>query len=436
MVSLPCSVSLGAPLVEVAAGPRFPEARPFESAEELDEFFQQASPTSAPTASATSSGEGLSTPPRTPPPIFRRRLNEKPFPIVESPPKPSLDDPAMRPVSPASPIGSPPEVPSPGGSPVSSVARSDIYPPLPTPSPSPPRASVPPGFRPDGLLEAGVPPLPKPSPARAKPAASSPVRRSPSPPSTSLSAPSLASPAGSRPNSIAELWEFLRRWEAEREAEDRTRTQLTTYALMRPAHPTDFALRRDLLRARSFGDMLDVLRANTAEPPSSTKELAELRVQNATLTRDNQALLRRLESALADSTRFEHDLATVVGERDERKHNATKTSELVASFRNTVCVLELQLIESTRQANRQVDTCQQLVDRLLWMVTQRNEDLERMSEVLAEQDIAYSALQGEASSYFEQVQEAAAVISSSGADRALRFANQTSHPAPEECPVV
>ncbi|GMF58280.1 unnamed protein product [Phytophthora fragariaefolia] len=191
---------------------------------------------------------------------------------------------------------------------------------------------------------------------------------------------------------------------------------------MRPTLPTDFALRRDLLRAQSFGDMLDVLRANTAEPPSSTKELAELRVQNAKLTRDNQGLLRRLESALASSTRFEHDLATVVRERDEWKRQATKPFELVASFRNTVCVLELQLRESTRQANRRVDSCQQLVDHLRRMVDQ---DLKRMSDVLAERDVAYSALQGVASSYFEQVQEAAAVISSGEADRALRFANQT-----------
>ncbi|GMF49870.1 unnamed protein product [Phytophthora fragariaefolia] len=154
--------------------------------------------------------------------------------------------------------------------------------------------------------------------------------------------------------------------------------------------------------------MLDVLRANTAEPPSSTKELAELRVQNAKLTRDNQALLRRLESALASSTRFEHDLATVVRERDEWKRHVTKTSELVASFRNTVCVLELQLKESTRQANRQVDSCQQLADHLRRMVDQRDKDLKRMSEVLAERDVAYSALEGVASSYFEQVQEASA----------------------------
>ncbi|GMF57302.1 unnamed protein product [Phytophthora fragariaefolia] len=194
---------------------------------------------------------------------------------------------------------------------------------------------------------------------------------------------------------------------------------------MCPALPTDFALRRDLLRAQSFGDMLDVLRANTAEPPSSTKELAELRAQNAKLTRDNQALLRRLESALANSTRFEHDLATVVRERDEWKRHANKTSELVASFRNTVCVLELQLRESTRQANRRVDSCQQLVNHLRRMVDQRDKDLKRMSEVLPERDFAYSALQGVASSYFEQVQEAAAVISSGGADRTLRFANQT-----------
>ncbi|GMF27703.1 unnamed protein product [Phytophthora fragariaefolia] len=390
MVSLPCSVSLRSPLVEVAAGPRFPDAPPFESAEELDEFFQQASPKSAPTDSATSPGEGLSTPPRTPRSIFRRRLDEKPFPSVESPPKLSLDAPVMHPVSPASPIGSPTEVPSPGGSPVSSVAWGDIYSPLSTPSPSPPRASVPPGFRPDGLLEAGVPPLPKPSSVQAKPAASSPIRHPASPPSTSPSAPRSASPAGSRPNLIAELWDFLRRWEAEREAEDRTRTQLTAYGLMRPALSTAFALRRDFLRARSFGDMLDVLRANTAETPGSTKEPAELRVQNAKLTRDNQGLLRRLKSALDNSTPFEHDLATVVRERDEWKRHTTKTSELVASFRNTVCVFELQLRESTRQANRRVDSRHKV-----------------------------------ASSYFEQVQEAAAVISSGGADRALRFANQT-----------
>ncbi|GMF16007.1 unnamed protein product [Phytophthora fragariaefolia] len=298
MVLVPCSGSLRAPLVEVAAGPPFPDAPPFESAEELDEFFQHASPKSAPTDSATSSREGLSTPPRTPRSIFRRRLNEKPFPIVEPPLKPSLDDPAVRPVSPASPIGSPTEVPSPGGSPVSSVALSHIYSPLSTPSPSPPRASVPPGFRPDGLLETGMPPLPKPSPVQAKPAAASPVRRSASPPSTSLSALSSASPAGSRPNSIAELWDFLRRWEAEREAEDRTRTQPTARFL-----------------------------SATGRPSTSDGRPA-------------------------------------------------------------------------RQGPR-------------------------MSEVLAERDVAYSALQCVAFSFFEQVQEAAAVISSGGADCALRLANQT-----------
>ncbi|GMF43577.1 unnamed protein product [Phytophthora fragariaefolia] len=194
---------------------------------------------------------------------------------------------------------------------------------------------------------------------------------------------------------------------------------------MRPALPTVFALRRDLLRVRSFGDMLDVLRGNTAEPPSSTKELAEPRVQNANLTRDNQAPLRRLEPALTSSTRFEHDLATVVPERDEWKRHATKTSELVASFRNTVCVLELQMRESSRQANRRVHFCQQPVDHLRRMVDQRDKDLKRMSEVLAERDVAYSALQVVASSYFEQVQAAAAIISSGGADRALGFANQT-----------
>ncbi|GMG18314.1 unnamed protein product [Phytophthora fragariaefolia] len=59
------------------------------------------------------------------------------------------------------------------------------------------------------------------------------------------------------------------------------------------------------------------------------------------------------------------------------------------------------------------------------MVDQRDKDLKRMSDVLAERDVAYSALQGVVSSYFEQVQEAAAVISSGGADRALGFANQT-----------
>ncbi|GMF43536.1 unnamed protein product [Phytophthora fragariaefolia] len=276
MVLLPCSVSLRAPLVEVAAWPRFPDARPSESAEERDEFFQQASPTSALADSVTSSGEGLSTPPRTPRSIFRRRLDEKPFLIVESSPKPSLDALAMPPVSPVSPIRSPTEVPSPGGSPVSSVVQSDIYSPLSTPSPSPQRASVPPGFQPGGLLEAGVPPLPKLSPVQAKPVASSPVRRSASPPSTSLSAPSSASPAGS------------------------PQTQSLSF-----------------------------------------------------------------------------------------------------------------------------DSCQQLVDHLRRMADQRDKDLKRMSEVLAERDVAYSALQGVASSYFEQVQEAAAVISSGGADRALRFANQT-----------
>ncbi|KAJ8566430.1 hypothetical protein ON010_g6693 [Phytophthora cinnamomi] len=66
-----------------------------------------------------------------------------------------------------------------------------------------------------------------------------------------------------------------------------------------------------------------------------------------------------------------------------------------------------------------------LIDHLRQVIRQRDTDLERLGHQLVERDVAYSDLQGVTSSYFERVQEAARAVSPGGADRALRFANQT-----------
>ncbi|KAE8983117.1 hypothetical protein PR003_g24386 [Phytophthora rubi] len=173
--------------------------------------------------------------------------------------------------------------------------------------------------------------------------------------------------------------------------------------------------------------MLEILQADTPEPPCSTKELAELRVRDAQLTRENNALTRRMETAVTEATRLSHELAVVVRERDEWKKEAQRHTELITSFREIVCTHEAKMREMSRQFNRRVDSSQLLVDHLRRMVETRDKDLDRLMGHLKERDVAYTALQGVSSSYFAQIQEADQVVSSGGHDRALRFANQTIH---------
>ncbi|KAE9032445.1 hypothetical protein PR002_g9174 [Phytophthora rubi] len=78
--------------------------------------------------------------------------------------------------------------------------------------------------------------------------------------------------------------------------------------------------------------MLEILEADAPEPPRSTKELAELRVRDAQLTRENNALTRRMETAVTEATRLSHELAVVVRERDEWKKEAQRHAELITSF--------------------------------------------------------------------------------------------------------
>ncbi|KAG6584807.1 uncharacterized protein IUM83_16557 [Phytophthora cinnamomi] len=130
-----------------------------------------------------------------------------------------------------------------------------------------------------------------------------------------------------------------------------------------------------------------------------------------------------MQVAIAESARLTHGLAAVIRERDQRKRGAQYNTEFVSSLRKTVCTQELQLREATRQANRRVDSSQVVIDHQV--IRQRDKDLERLGHQLVERDVAYSALQGVASSYFERVQEAARVVSSGGADRALRIDNHT-----------
>ncbi|KAE8979333.1 hypothetical protein PF011_g22891 [Phytophthora fragariae] len=60
--------------------------------------------------------------------------------------------------------------------------------------------------------------------------------------------------------------------------------------------------------------MLEILQADAPEPPCSTQELAELRVRDAQLTRENNALTRRMETAVTEATRLSYELAVVIQE--------------------------------------------------------------------------------------------------------------------------
>ncbi|KAE8970006.1 hypothetical protein PR002_g27250 [Phytophthora rubi] len=430
LAPVPCNPSVWAPVMGVAFSSRFPDEPLFESPLELEEFFRahSSSPPPSPDAAAE---PGASSNPDSQRPGFQLRsiLKDRSagdsFPLVEPPQEPTRDDPAMRPVSPASPAD-----PDKSGSPCSSPAYSKTNSSLSSCTPSPPRTPVPPGFRPDGLMEAGIPSRPSTDSSGPPPSSPAPSAGCPgsigSPPSL-VGSPCSVAEDESTPATVAELWSLLQRQERARRDHEKNQARLTAYALLRPPTSSDAGFRRDLLSADSSSQMLEILQADAPEPPCSTKELAELRVRDAQLTRENNALTRRMETAVTEATRLSHELAVVVRERDEWKKEAQRHTELITSFRKIVCAHEAQMRELSRQSNRRVDSSQGLVDHLRRMVEARDKDLDRLMGHLKERDVAYTALQGVSSSYFAQIQEAAQVVPSGGPDRALRFANQTIH---------
>ncbi|KAE9270559.1 hypothetical protein PF001_g28753, partial [Phytophthora fragariae] len=373
MAPVPCNPSVWAPVMGVAFSSRFPDEPLFESPLELEEFFRAHSPSPPSSPDAAVDPDVSSTPGSQRPgfqlrSILKDRSAGDSFPLVEPSQEPTRDDPAMRPVSPASPAD-----PDKSGSP------------------------LPPGFRPDGLMEAGIPS--RPSTDSSGPPLSSPTPSAGctgsigSPPSLAGSPCSVAEDE-STPATVAELWSLLQRQERARRDHEKNQARLTAYALLRPPTSSDAGFRRDLLSADSSSQMLEILQADAPEPPCSTKELAELRVRDAQLTRENNALTRRMETAVTEATRLSHELAVVVRERDERKKEAQRITELITSFRKIVCAHEAQMREMSSQSNRRVDSSQGLVDHLRRMVETRDKDLDRLMGHRKERDVAYTALQG------------------------------------------
>ncbi|KAG7381262.1 hypothetical protein PHYPSEUDO_006267 [Phytophthora pseudosyringae] len=431
LCSVPSSKRLKAPAIGVAAGPRFPDAPLFESPEELDGFLQRLSPSPDRAEASSRDPRKRRVPPAKPPEpsprsILRVRSGTSEIPSPTDPVRQTrrrTDDPAMQPVSPSSPDIDDAQAESPCSSP----ARSEAYSPLRTPTPSPPKSSVPAGFRPDGLMTAEVPPASSaesltqdPSPESA-PAESRPSTME----DNSASSAELADSELPAPSSITELWNRPQARDVDRSLENLDRTRLVAYALLRPPCPTNYASRRDFLSAHSPRELLAMLQTAYPAPPCSSQELAELRVQIGKLSRENQALTRRMDSALASAARLEQDLAVIVRERNEWKKNALRNTELISSFRKNVVRLKCQVREATRHAKSRVDSSQELIDDLRRQIQARSTDLERMSSQIVERDVAYAALQGVASSYFSMIQEAARVVSKGGSTRALRLAQDT-----------
>ncbi|KAE9267633.1 hypothetical protein PR003_g31712, partial [Phytophthora rubi] len=315
MAPVPCNPSVWAPVMEVAFSSRFPDEPLFESPLELEEFFRAHSPSPPPSPDAAVEPDVSSTPgPQRPGFQLRSILKDRSagdsFPLVEPSQEPTRDDPAMRPVSPASPAD-----PDKSGSP------------------------LPPGFRPDGLMEAGIPSRPSADSSGPPPSSPAPSAGCPG----SIGSPCSVAEDESTPATVAELWSLLQRQEHARRDHEKNQARLTSYALLRPPTSSDAGFRRDLLSADSSSKMLEILQADALEPPCSTKELAELRVRDAQLTRENNALTRRMETAVTEATRLSHELAVVVRERDEWKKEAQRHTELITSFRKIVCAHEAQM---------------------------------------------------------------------------------------------
>ncbi|KAE9190598.1 hypothetical protein PF004_g21857 [Phytophthora fragariae] len=197
-------------------------------------------------------------------------------------------------------------------------------------------------------MEAGIPrrpsadspgPSPVPSAGRFAPSDS---------PPTLVGSPCSLAEDESTPATVAELWSLLQRQKRARRDHEKNQARLTAYVLLRPPPSSDAAFRRDLPSVDSSSKMVEILQADAPEPPYSTKELAELPVRDAQLTRENNALTRQMETAVTEATRLFHELAVVVRERDKWKKEVQRHTELITSFRKPVAAVAAEPMSSSR----------------------------------------------------------------------------------------
>ncbi|KAG3235704.1 hypothetical protein PI124_g19269 [Phytophthora idaei] len=244
----------------------------------------------------------------------------------------------------------------------------------------------------------------------------------PGPPSSSSDTTSGASNTSkwTGPVSLSSLATLIARQGDERREELTFLARLMAYGFTRPTEPSNPAQRRALLNASSAAELLDVLTGQYAAHDYS-QSLAELRAHLITAQSENAALTRRLDTLAIENADLGTRLKIAENQVTVLEANAKHSANHVASLRKVIALSEAKLAKALEIEKSKVDSTLAQARLHHQQVQDCIAEIKTLHQTILDKDAAYVTLQGVAAKHFEQLQESARLLNSTG-DPALRHA--------------
>ncbi|POM72973.1 Hypothetical protein PHPALM_10228 [Phytophthora palmivora] len=163
-----------------------------------------------------------------------------------------------------------------------------------------------------------------------------------------------------------------------------------------------------ILHAESAGALVDILRGQY-QPPNSSAELAQLRVDLHSAEASNASLQKRLGSSLDQVAQLQLQLET-----SDRPHH----------FPPALTASGAEFKQARAAQTAEVTATQSALHAAELMIKSRDEDITALSRSIVERDEAYKILQGVSAKHFQQLQEIVLSLDDNGSHK-LRHAKKT-----------
>ncbi|POM80254.1 Hypothetical protein PHPALM_1935 [Phytophthora palmivora] len=199
--------------------------------------------------------------------------------------------------------------------------------------------------------------------------------------------------------------------------------RLIAFAVTQPPEPSDSAQRDAILHAESASALVDILRGEY-QPPNSSAELAQLRVDLHSAEASNASLQKRLGSSLDQVAQLKLQLETSERECHLWRCEVDKSVGLVTSLRKALTASGAELKQARAAQTAEVTATQSALHAAELMIKSRDEDITALSKSIVERDEAYKILQGVSAKHFQQLQEIVSSLDDDGSYK-LRHAKKT-----------
>ncbi|KAG6622016.1 uncharacterized protein IUM83_07433 [Phytophthora cinnamomi] len=223
--------------------------------------------------------------------------------------------------------------------------------------------------------------------------------------------------------SLSSLEALVRAESANRQEENAALARLLAFISTRPPPAIDPSGRRALLSASSLAEVTDVLQGQQPTP-SSSNDVAALRVELSTAESVNTHLSRRLDSLAVENAKLRDKMEVAERERALWEREAKKLAPFMTSLRKSLAAREAFLTTAREDQSKKVAAGFAHAEAFRAQVRERDAAIARLVNAISARDAEYAALQRVAAKHFEQLTESARLLSSRDS-QPLRHAQAT-----------